>query len=210
MIIIKDLGMVQQGKSKVPRRYYEVQCPKCGTLSTLRADTAKNKTQCSKCTYKEQSEKAIQKAIEILDSGIKQCSACKQHLPLEAFGKKTSLHTGFRPICKECRYEKEKDSVRAYAASVRGKLVSANSQGKRREAQQQTSDNSISIDSLQELKVKQDHKCYHCGCELDYITPKAVHLDHLIPISKGGQHVLANVVWSCQFCNLTKNNNINS
>lgn len=40
--------------------------------------------------------------------------------------------------------------------------------------------------------------CFYCG-------GKSVHLDHVIPITKGGRHSVGNLVQSCQTCNLSKN-----
>lgn len=36
----------------------------------------------------------------------------------------------------------------------------------------------------------------------------SVHIDHLIPVSKGGDDEINNLVLSCAKCNLTKYNNI--
>ena len=70
-----------------------------------------------------------------------------------------------------------------------------------------TSDGSITVESMRRLLVKQNNKCFHCGCDLDFETLRAVHLDHLQPVSKGGKHVLSNVVYSCAFCNMSKGSN---
>jgi hypothetical protein len=43
--------------------------------------------------------------------------------------------------------------------------------------------------------------CWWCGCRLD-----EYHIDHRIPLSKGGTHNPGNIVISCPHCNLTKNN----
>ena len=205
MIFIKDLGMRKLNpKAKNPRRYYEVKCPLCGRMEVIRSDIKKEC--CKDCLNIQRSKKAIDKALKLLDKGSKQCSKCKYELPLEAFGHKSQILSGFRSVCKDCRYLDEKETNRKYIASVRGKLSSANRQSKKRSLCKASNDNSITIDSLQELKIKQNHKCYHCGDELDYTTPRAVHLDHLIPISKGGKHILSNVAWSCKFCNLQKSN----
>lgn len=116
--------------------------------------------------------------------------------------------TGFRSICKECRYEQEKETAKIYADSIKRKLVSANSQSKRREITYKTSDSSVTSESLQELKTAQNNLCGYCGCSLQFDVPKAVHLDHIIPLSKGGTHTLDNIVWTCSHCNLTKSNTI--
>ncbi len=40
--------------------------------------------------------------------------------------------------------------------------------------------------------------CFYCGGTSE-------HLDHVIPITKGGRHSVGNLVQSCQACNLSKN-----
>ena len=58
------------------------------------------------------------------------------------------------------------------------------------------------VTSNQLLKLQQNAKvCYWCGINL---KGKATHIDHYIPISKGGEHTLSNLVASCDKCNLIK------
>lgn len=47
---------------------------------------------------------------------------------------------------------------------------------------------------------RQKGKCWWCPALLD----SAFHLDHVIPLSKGGPHVLGNLVASCPQCNKAK------
>jgi 5-methylcytosine-specific restriction endonuclease McrA len=42
------------------------------------------------------------------------------------------------------------------------------------------------------------HRCAYCGATGD------LHIEHVNPISKGGTHVLSNVVPACQYCNYSK------
>jgi len=71
---------------------------------------------------------------------------------------------------------------------------------KRKALKKSSSDGTITRESLKELLQMQNNRCYHCDCELD----EKKHLDHFIPISKGGIDGMLNVVWSCARCNLTK------
>lgn len=48
-----------------------------------------------------------------------------------------------------------------------------------------------------------DHLCYWCGTTL---TPEITHIDHIMPISLGGQDTPDNTANTCASCNLTKNN----
>ena len=43
--------------------------------------------------------------------------------------------------------------------------------------------------------------CYYCGCSL---AETGHHLEHMIPLSRGGPHRLSNLVLSCPACNLRK------
>lgn len=50
-------------------------------------------------------------------------------------------------------------------------------------------------------KSAQPKVCYWCGCR----CARNHHVDHYVPLSKGGLHELANLVIACGPCNLKKN-----
>lgn len=50
-------------------------------------------------------------------------------------------------------------------------------------------------------KVDQERKCFYCEIELTLI---AATLDHLVPLSRGGETKKGNVVVSCKDCNTKK------
>lgn len=78
------------------------------------------------------------------------------------------------------------------------KVVKHNYKVRRRaqEAQGKISTNLISM-----LKGVQANKCFYCDTEL-----KDYHLDHIIPLSKGGEHKDYNIVLACPTCNMIKSN----
>ena len=43
-----------------------------------------------------------------------------------------------------------------------------------------------------------DHRCAYCGASGD------LHIEHLVPIARGGTHVLGNILPACQRCNFSK------
>jgi 5-methylcytosine-specific restriction endonuclease McrA len=70
---------------------------------------------------------------------------------------------------------------------------------KRRKAQQRGSTAlMLSPDQLWRRWVQFDHCCAYCGVHGD------LHIEHVIPISKGGEHHLGNIVPACQRCNYSK------
>lgn len=56
----------------------------------------------------------------------------------------------------------------------------------------------LSPDQLWRRWVQFDHCCAYCGVDGD------LHIEHVIPISKGGEHHLGNIVPACQRCNYSK------
>jgi len=71
-----------------------------------------------------------------------------------------------------------------------------------RRALKRLSANGIKITAinLQDMYIQQQGKCFYCGNELN----NRYELEHIIPISKGGEHKLHNLVLSCKSCNLHK------
>jgi 5-methylcytosine-specific restriction endonuclease McrA len=59
----------------------------------------------------------------------------------------------------------------------------------------------ISGAELHKWQSEQPKKCYWCGCG----CKRNYHVDHYVPLSKGGKHELANLVIACGPCNLRKN-----
>lgn len=52
-----------------------------------------------------------------------------------------------------------------------------------------------------ELKSPKIGTCFHCG---EQFPTRGMHIDHLIPIKKGGLHTAENLVLSCGSCNSSK------
>lgn len=50
-------------------------------------------------------------------------------------------------------------------------------------------------------------RCFYCT---NFVAGKDVHVDHFIPLSRGGKHSVENLRASCAGCNLTKHNKLPS
>jgi 5-methylcytosine-specific restriction endonuclease McrA len=104
--------------------------------------------------------------------------------------------------------QRKKEYDKQYFSSAAGKLVTLRSIHKRRAQKLSSEDGSITSKSLEALKEAQNFECIYCRMPLDFSKTRNVHLDHVIPLSKGGTHSITNVVWSCATCNLKKGNKL--
>ena len=95
---------------------------------------------------------------------------------------------------------KEKISLKnkEYRKTDMGKFVQKNYKHKRR-AIEKSGD--VTTKQLLEL-TKNAKTCYWCNTSL---KNKVVHIDHYVPLSKGGLHTISNLVVTCSECNLKKN-----
>lgn len=58
----------------------------------------------------------------------------------------------------------------------------------------------ISSRELQDWIDSQDKVCVYCSSS----CPESYHIDHIIPLAKGGQHCTSNLAIACPTCNLRK------
>lgn len=58
---------------------------------------------------------------------------------------------------------------------------------------------SLTLTEWEAIVAAYGSRCAYCGCR-----PERLEMDHVIPLSKGGQHASDNVVPACQPCNARK------
>lgn len=71
----------------------------------------------------------------------------------------------------------------------------------RRRAVKRGDINAVSGKDFRRWVDAQPKVCFYCGVECS----SAFHVDHFIPLSKGGTHSANNLRIACRHCNLTKN-----
>lgn len=59
----------------------------------------------------------------------------------------------------------------------------------------------ITADDIRRLYQSQDGRCFWCSV----VVNNTFHVDHVIPLSRGGLHCLGNLVVTCPSCNESKN-----
>ena len=107
---------------------------------------------------------------------------------------------------KELNKEKIKEGKKKYYSSEHGKLQHIKHSQKRRKYAKDTNDNTITTKFLLEL-VKTTRYCIFTGIELNESNR---HLDHIIPLSRGGKHTANNVRFISASANLKKNRKLDS
>ena len=157
---------------------------------------------------------------------MKRCSKCRRRKSVTEFHKQRRAHDGLQAYCKSCcktfqkKYQKENREHRiavqrlhyvrnraAYAAyhaayQQAHPEVGAAGQARRRArlAQVETEDF-----TRQEIFLRDAAICGICG---EFVDESNWHMDHIIPISKGGPHTRANVQVAHPRCNREKGGRI--
>jgi 5-methylcytosine-specific restriction endonuclease McrA len=75
-----------------------------------------------------------------------------------------------------------------------------------RRAQKLSAGGSYSVSDIRKMYANQKGKCYWCSKKLN----GQYHIDHVIPLSRGGSNDISNIVISCPPCNFEKNDRLPS
>lgn len=130
--------------------------------------------------------------IEIdINEQMKTCFECGLRLPFEEFTFSPNGRDKKRPYCKCC------EAAKAKVYSDRPD---------RMEQMRETDDGSITVKVLSNM-LRNAHHCEHCGVRMtqDYpVTPSNKTIDHDVPLSRGGKHIMSNISIMCLGCNSAK------
>lgn len=72
----------------------------------------------------------------------------------------------------------------------------------RRRARKVNADGSYTSDHIHSLYDFQEGRCFHCDCDIS----QGYHIDHWIPLSRGGSNWPENLRLLCEHCNCSKGN----
>lgn len=98
-------------------------------------------------------------------------------------------------------YMANKERVAEYrqANAERFRRLGAQTSRRRRARLANADVRSVSDRDLRRLLTRQQGRCAYCGTALD-----DCHLDHVIPVSRGGRHAIGNLAYACGRCNRRK------
>jgi 5-methylcytosine-specific restriction endonuclease McrA len=105
--------------------------------------------------------------------------------------------------CKTQNREKYNSISRRYIKTPKGAAIKAAVSEKRRAAKlsAEIGDLKAIYDWLASWKCLEKAQCHWCK---DFFSPNKCHVDHIVPLSRGGAHCLANLAIACAKCNMSK------
>jgi hypothetical protein len=133
--------------------------------------------------------------------GRMQCGRCSLAKPVEEFHRDSGRPTGLSSWCKECQHASYRrrygpSSQRTWVSpAVRARVHSSAYRARKRGQFVEHVDPAVIYDRDQGV----------CGiCEADGVDPEDFHVDHVVPLVRGGEHSYANTQLAHPPCNMRK------
>jgi len=142
--------------------------------------------------------------------GFKICRDCFSELPAtnEYFSKDCGSKDGLKLLCKKCvrtyylnNKQRMKECQKKYRENNKEMvMVYQKIIAQKRRAEKNGLPNSYNRTEWVKTKKHFNNKCAYCGKEAKLTQ------DHFVPLSKGGEYTINNIVPACKSCNSSKNN----
>ncbi len=139
------------------------------------------------------------------------CSDCKVEKPLTQQFFTAGTNGGFSGLCKPCNRERARQWRRAHPQRVSEQiskrkqhpdyLVRAQVAFAARRARKLCTPGKASTADVKRLFNRFDGRCAYCGS-------LAQHVDHVVPLSRGGSNFIGNMLPACAACNETKHSSL--
>lgn len=214
----------KQWREKHPRR--EVPeghkfCPQCQIIKPLQ-DFYKNGNApsywCRQCISEDRKSR---KQTRFPTTKI--CTECHLEKPatLEYFHKDKVSRDGLKAKCKECvnahnnvTNRTKRDHRNQYQRDWREKnydsyIAQSRVIWQNRKARKEGNGGILTLQDIQAQLRRQKHCCYYCHTKFEKGHTKrgreyVYHIEHVIPLSRGGTNDPSNIVLACRSCNLSK------
>lgn len=219
-------------KRKPPAPEGRKECPACGETKTV-SEFARNKrtwdglrSECKSChnarsrVHREAIKGRLPEPVE-----GQVCTMCNEFKSASEFTVSTMTKDGLGSRCKTCKaaHSREyrisnRETVNARARAIRNKerrsaanrkwassnIESVRANTNRRRARRIAAEGHYTAADVERLYKAQKGKCYYCGVKVG----KTYHVDHVIPLSRGGSNWPENLVIACPPCNTSKNDRL--
>lgn len=108
---------------------------------------------------------------------------------------------------KRTYFQKNKDTIKKKRKENGWKYNDkARIQSSKRRALKRSAEGNYTLSDVQRLMFLQHNQCAECKKEITFAKKNNFHVDHIIPLSKGGSNWPDNLQLLCVFCNCSKNN----
>lgn len=163
---------------------------------------------------------------EIVD-GKRVCSQCGVDTPLDEFGRSKSSYTGYTSYCKPCTRVRVAEWRSRNPGYIQPKTPVEKSRAWAKRWRQNNPDRAkanfmaykarkrrafVELVSSARVYERDEWVCGICRTPIDRLAEHpdlmSASVDHVIPISRGGKHSMANVQAAHLVCNLRKNNKL--
>lgn len=134
----------------------------------------------------------IRHADGSVDVSEKRCSKCKVTKSADLFHRNADTDDGLARFCKQCRNQWVQENpgrMRKYGAERRRRITEA----------------TVELVDRFVVYEREGGKCHICK---RLVRRDGFHLEHLVPLSKGGDHSYANVAIAHPSCNRKKWNHV--
>ena len=146
------------------------------------------------------------KHVQPWDDNGRVCAQCGKYQTYAHYHKSSSQKSGYSSYCRECTAERTAAYLaRESTADVKRAWWQSNSDrvaiyGHARRVRVTYK---VTVRDLRRLMTRQSGRCTLCDDDLAKVQ---AHLDHIVPLSKGGTHGIGNLQYLCQPCNSRKYN----
>lgn len=192
----KDFDLFHKDKNS--KDGYKTWCKECRKKETKSyRENNKEKVLSNKREwYRNSKAKADLRNEEQLKLISKECTNCNEVKAIKDFRQRAN--GGYYSICKKCENEKNKQYRKNNPKKIKElRIIHEN----RRRYNKDKFDKSFTIKEWNNCKKFFNNECAYCGREMNNLTQ-----DHFIPLSKGGEYNVKNIIPSCRNCNSRKHN----
>lgn len=186
----------------------DVPCRVCGKV-VYRHPSTLTKTLCSlACRSADKLARRINHS-----EGTAKCPRCREWLPISNFvrGSKGLPSTYCKPCSSEWFHErrgtpeeKRKPYRPAYRLTPEEKKQNKRDANRRQHMMRRAAGKSPGQSEINKMLCLQDYECRYCGVYLVRELASEYHIDHIVPVSRGGSNEIENLQILCPRCNVKK------
>ncbi len=139
---------------------------------------------------------------------MKQCSKCGEVKSIDLFYRTKKNRDGRAGACKKCNdsqprnIDKRRKARSAYAKTIFGKMVTKAADCNTRARKLYGVFEKITPTQMKDLFDSHGWCCYYC--DMQSVDPSVMTVDHVVPLSAGGDNTIQNCVPACSKCNKSK------